>query len=162
MTHPRFPARSLTVAAFVLALGGCKSLADLDIASLDFTDPAPAASQAPAADNPAPATERAAPETDGTAPQEGGAVASQPVWHADPANDLETQLRAWGERAGWDVRWDGAVAYPLKAAARFEGDFVEAASSLLGLYQVADPPVRAWFFSGNRVLFVAVLEPPHA
>ncbi|GAB5387235.1 MAG: hypothetical protein Alpg2KO_02030 [Alphaproteobacteria bacterium] len=75
-------------------------------------------------------------------------------WIAPGGSTLKNTLVQWGDRAGWAIAWDSERDYRLEASATFYGDFETAAANLLRVFSVAQPPVRATIFRGNRVVVV--------
>ena len=68
-------------------------------------------------------------------------TADPPGWEVDPARHgtVEGVLRAWAERAGWQVAWETERRFEVGAAAVFEGtadeqeSFLKAADALLAI-----------------------------
>ena len=130
--------------------------------------PAPPQTAAPASNMPVDAGQRAASngaQPGAATPARRSAVAPEGVrpvpenarsasWRAPKGESLNNVLSDWGEKSGWTVVFQSRVIYELQASAQFDGDFVEAATSLLKSIQ-ANPMPRATFFRGNRVLLVA-------
>ena len=86
---------------------------------------------------------------DGGAPNTGGG------WTVDPDEHrtLRGVLEAWAARAGWTLVWKAREDYGLRAAASFEGGFLEAADVLLsGPATRRTLDVRA--YAANRHLVV--------
>jgi hypothetical protein len=76
-------------------------------------------------------------------------------WRADQNATLQATLSAWARQAGWAVAWQSDRDYKLMASASFYGDFETAAGNLLRTFAIADPPVRAMIYRGNRVIVVS-------
>jgi len=83
------------------------------------------------------------------------AAATPREWNARAGNTLHEVLKEWGGEAGWAVAWQTERDYRLEASATFFGDFETAASNLLRAFSIADPPVRATIYRGNRVVVVS-------
>lgn len=73
---------------------------------------------------------------------------------AEIGRNVEDTLSGWAACSGWAVRWDSDHAYVLEASAEFGGDFVAAASALVGAFAKAEPPLFGEFYATNRVLVV--------
>ena len=66
---------------------------------------------------------------------------------------LDQVLADWADRAGWTIVFQSRMRYEMQASAEFQGDFVEAASTLVGSV-VARPAPVATFYRGNKVLLI--------
>lgn len=75
-------------------------------------------------------------------------------WRAVAGKTLQEVLAEWSEESGWALAWQSERDYPLRASASFYGDFETAAGNLLRAFSVAEPPVRATMYRGNRVIVV--------
>jgi len=81
--------------------------------------------------------------------------APAPEWVVANGQDLRTVLEEWGEKAGWRIVWDSEYTYTLTSAARFQGDFLKAATELMRSMQNVRPTPTANFHQGNKVLVIA-------
>lgn len=100
-----------------------------------------------------------------------GRYAANPdeIWYADPANPyvdaarewdvregetLSALLRRWGAEAGYTIVYQSPHDYILEANVVMRGTFPEAAGQAIQSFADADPPIRAQFNTGNRVVVV--------
>lgn len=86
-----------------------------------------------------------------TVPRE---LKSSGVWIARKGRSLREILTEWSRASGWTIAWRADSEYFLQASAEFQGEFIDAASTLLESFQNASPPVQARFFKGNKALVV--------
>jgi len=70
-------------------------------------------------------------------------------------DDLRAVLESWAAANGWKVVWESKYNYPIAAAAKFDGDFVQATSALVGAMSAARPLITVDFFTGNHVVVVS-------
>lgn len=82
------------------------------------------------------------------------ANASNQEWVARGGQTLRQTLEKWSADAGWAIAWESERDYPLQASASFYGDFETASGNLLRAFSLAEPPVRATIYRGNRVIVV--------
>lgn len=76
------------------------------------------------------------------------------TWNVFAGDSLENVLMDWADKSGWTVVWNSEYSYPIKASARFEGNFMDASAALIRSFNKANPPVRGEFYKGNKVLVV--------
>lgn len=63
------------------------------------------------------------------------------VWVAEAGSTLRESVEGWGKKAGWKVIWaQEDLNYPIAAALRFEGSFMDAIDQLFPLYDNAPRP----------------------
>lgn len=96
-----------------------------------------------------------APAADGNTTITPPADASQQEWVARGGQTLRQTLEKWSADAGWAIAWESERDYPLQASASFYGDFETASGNLLRAFSLAEPPVRATIYRGNRVIVVS-------
>ncbi len=75
------------------------------------------------------------------------------TWHARAGQTLDQVLGAWADRAGWTLVFSSRMVYELQASADFEGDFTEAAGTLIRSVKAVPQPLGT-FYRGNKVLVV--------
>jgi hypothetical protein len=75
------------------------------------------------------------------------------VWHARADQTLDQVLGDWADKAGWTLIFKSPMIYELQASADFEGNFLEAASSLIRSVRAVPQPI-ATFYRGNNTLVV--------
>ncbi|SNT21967.1 Toxin co-regulated pilus biosynthesis protein Q [Noviherbaspirillum humi] len=79
--------------------------------------------------------------------------ATQCPWEVKPQDGtLRRSLEAWSIRAGWQPYWDMPVDFPVELNAKLCGTFETAIEQVLAGLSSSDAPVRALFYSGNRVI----------
>lgn len=117
--------------------------------------PAPAPEMTPA-QAPAPRGRRAAAQAaQQPAPQQVRApITGSATWRAQQGETLDQVMSDWAERAGWTLVFQSRLIYELQASADFEGDFVQAAATLIRSVRARPMPI-ATFYSGNRVLVIS-------
>ena len=76
------------------------------------------------------------------------------MWHARQGSTLDQVLGDWADKAGWTLVFSSPMIYELQASADFEGDFLEAAGSLVRSVRAAPQPV-ATFYRGNKTVVVS-------
>lgn len=87
------------------------------------------------------------------------AMQSPQVWRLEKGKSLKQNLRAWAERAGWNLEWspDVNVDYPITHSAVLTGKFVGkggVVDQLLYSLREMDKPLRAEFHTRNSVLLI--------
>jgi hypothetical protein len=70
-------------------------------------------------------------------------------------DSLRAVLNAWAEKNGWKLVWKSEFNYPIAASANFEGDFVQATTSLIKAFDAARPSITADFWTGNNVVVIS-------
>lgn len=83
--------------------------------------------------------------------------AAAPVkdWSAKSGSTLREVMSAWSKDAGWTLRWDTDLDYPIDPPGfNFQGDFVEVAQRTFALYDDAKRSFRTHMSKGNNVLLV--------
>jgi hypothetical protein len=97
---------------------------------------------APAATAPAAAAAKPAP-----------APAPTPAWEVRLVDKtVKSAFERWGSTAGWQVSWEMTVDYPVDAHASVSGSFEEAVVAVVKSMERAEIPMKAIFYSGNKVL----------
>ena len=91
----------------------------------------------------------------GKATKDGSAEAAPAGFSVAEGDDLRNVIETWGGANGWKVVWDSQYNYPIAAAAKFDGDFVQAVSALVGAMSGARPSITVDFFTGNHVVVVS-------
>lgn len=77
-----------------------------------------------------------------------------PVWRAVAGSTLRATVAAWAKQAGWVVRWEGSVDYPIVAPLEFRGTYVQAITQLIQAYAHADRPLHAALYTDQRLIRV--------
>jgi hypothetical protein len=78
----------------------------------------------------------------------------EPVWYLN-ANDLiGTDLKNWGQQAGWTVIWQAKQDWPVPTSTHFQGDFKTVASQVLNDLAAQGADIRGKFFAGNQTLVI--------
>jgi hypothetical protein len=96
----------------------------------------------------APATVAAKP-----APAPAPAPAPTPTWEVRLVDKtVKSAFERWGSTAGWQVSWEMTVDYPVDAHASVSGSFEEAVVAVVKSMERAEIPMKAIFYSGNKVL----------
>lgn len=81
------------------------------------------------------------------------------TWKLHSGKSLKENLQQWGDQSSpkWVVRWTG-VDYMIKADATFTGQFDDVyegpVSTVIGLFEKSDVPLKATFMEDNKVLLV--------
>jgi hypothetical protein len=75
------------------------------------------------------------------------------TWHAHAGQTLDQVLGSWADRVGWTLVLSSKMVYDLQASADFEGDFTEAAGTLIRSIKAVPQPLGT-FYRGNKVLVV--------
>lgn len=78
-------------------------------------------------------------------------------WVVASGQTLQSVLKSWCDREGWDLVWTTPREYPIEASAVFKGRFVDVASALVRNFERATPAPYAKFYKGNRVLVVSTI-----
>jgi hypothetical protein len=91
------------------------------------------------------------------APAKPAAVAdgtrSNQTWDIVPADKtLNAALARWAAQAGWQLVWDLPVDYAVEARTVVPGTFEEAVGLVARSMDSAEIPMKAIFYSGNKVL----------
>ena len=76
------------------------------------------------------------------------------TWHARAGQTLEQVVGDWADKAGWSAVFLSPMIYDLQASADFEGDFVEAAGSLVRSVRASPQPI-ATFYRGNKTVVIS-------
>lgn len=72
----------------------------------------------------------------------------KPVWEAKPGESLRGVIKAWSQRANYQVAWEAEdLDYPIDAPLRFEGTYEEAVAGIFQLYEKAE---RSFVVDGRR------------
>ena len=79
-------------------------------------------------------------------------------WVVASGQTLQSVLKAWCDKEGWDLVWTTPREYPIEASAVFKGRFVDVASALVRNFERAVPAPYAKFYKGNRVLVISTLD----
>ena len=88
------------------------------------------------------------------------AVAENEVrsWVVTSGQTLQSVLKSWCDKEGWDLVWTSPREYPIEASAVFRGRFVDVASALIRNFERAVPAPYAKFYKGNRVLVISTVD----
>ena len=78
-------------------------------------------------------------------------------WVVAAGETLQSVLKSWCDKEGWDLVWTTPREYPIEASAVFKGRFVDVASALVRNFERATPAPYAKFYKGNRVLVVSTV-----
>lgn len=76
------------------------------------------------------------------------------IWRAPQGKTLDQVLGDWADHAGWTLVFNSRMIYELQSGAEFEGDFVEAASSLVRSVRALPQPM-AMIYRGNKTIVVS-------
>ena len=79
-------------------------------------------------------------------------------WVVAAGETLQSVLKAWCDKEGWDLVWTTPREYPIEASAIFKGRFVDVASALVRNFERAAPAPYAKFYKGNRVLVISNVD----
>ena len=79
-------------------------------------------------------------------------------WVVASGQTLQSVLKSWCDKEGWDLVWTTPREYPIEASAVFKGRFVDVASALVRNFERAAPAPYAKFYKGNRVLVVSTID----
>ena len=79
-------------------------------------------------------------------------------WVVASGQTLQSVLKSWCDKEGWDLVWTTPREYPIEASAIFKGRFVDVASALVRNFERAAPAPYAKFYKGNRVLVVSTID----
>ena len=75
-------------------------------------------------------------------------------WSVRTGDDLETVLKQWASRAGWNIVWKSDNAYHLAGSTTFTGSFLEALDHLMTAMQDARPAPIANIYTQNQTIVV--------
>lgn len=86
--------------------------------------------------------------------------------YADPAKSWDVRegellsqlMRRWGAESGWTVVYQSPADFILQANVTVRGTFPEAAGEVIESFADAKPPLRAEFYTGNRVIVIKSAE----
>lgn len=81
-------------------------------------------------------------------------VSSTQTWIISSNKKLSETFREWSKRTDWEIIWNTSYDYPIMADAKFEGDFVQAVTTLIGSMENAKPAIKASFFKGNKKVII--------
>lgn len=76
------------------------------------------------------------------------------TWHAKQNHTLDEVLGDWADKAGWTLVFSSRMIYQLQASADFDGNFIQAASSLVRSVRASPQPIVT-FHQGNKTLVVS-------
>ncbi|WP_454688247.1 TcpQ domain-containing protein [Achromobacter aloeverae] len=75
------------------------------------------------------------------------------TWDGTAGTTLQEMVRGWAGRAGWTVRWDTPLDYPIDAKFSITADtFLDAANQVFSAYQTTAHPFRVTAYSNNVLL----------
>jgi hypothetical protein len=75
------------------------------------------------------------------------------VWEIVPTDKtLNAALARWAASAGWQLAWELPVDYAVEARTSVPGTFEEAVGMVAKSLEGAETPMKAIFYSGNKVL----------
>lgn len=111
--------------------------------------------QVAAAQAPKPAAAAAKPAAPAPAPASASTEVAKPapVWDIVPGDKtLNAALARWAAQAGWQLVWELPVDYAVEARTVVPGSFEEAVGTVARSMDSAEIPMKAIFYSGNKVL----------
>ena len=80
-------------------------------------------------------------------------VLPPPVWDIKATDKtLKAAVERWASTSGWQISWELLVDYPVDATASITGSFEEAVEAVVKSMERAETPMKAIFYSGNKVL----------
>lgn len=82
------------------------------------------------------------------------AVAPRAEWIVREGENLQSVLRDWSGKEGWKMVWESEFRYQIASSAKFDGDFVQAASELVRSMSHIRPLVTVTFYQGNKTIVV--------
>lgn len=75
------------------------------------------------------------------------------IWEIVPTDKtLNSALARWAASAGWQLVWELPVDYAIEARTSVPGTFEEAVGMVAKSMEGAETPMKAIFYSGNKVL----------
>jgi len=86
---------------------------------------------------------------------------AKPEWRLEAGKTLQSNIEAWGAKAGWRVVWKPEFRYVIGAQAILNGEFEGpegVLAQIITAYKSAERPLISEFFLGNRV--VEIREAP--
>ena len=99
-----------------------------------------------------PTTAPGAPRAVATPDKAANAAAAWEIRMAD--RTLNAALARWAATAGWQLLWELPVDYAVQVSTSVPGTFEEAVTLVVNSMESAEIPMKAVFYSGNRVLRV--------
>jgi hypothetical protein len=75
-------------------------------------------------------------------------------WSVRADTTLQSTLRSWTAREGWDLIWDAKNDYRIRASAQLGGDFLSAVRALADAVNMTSPDLTVTLYLGNRVIHV--------
>ena len=84
----------------------------------------------------------------------GRRTVSDSSWSVRADTTLQSTLRSWTAREGWDLIWDAKNDYRIRASADLGGDFLSAVRSLADAVNMTSPDLTVTLYLGNRVIHV--------
>lgn len=87
------------------------------------------------------------------------AAAQPPTWTLEPGMPLHLQLRAWAEKAGWQLEWKVPRSWLVPARTAFAGRFDEALEQVVMSLTNEGKPVQLNIWEGNHVAEVLEVTP---
>ena len=77
-----------------------------------------------------------------------------PVWTLTGGQSVGHELKAWGEKAGWQVVWNLSTDWSVPASTQFSGEFPAVAAEVIKTLAANGALIHAQFFEGNKTLVV--------
>ncbi len=81
-------------------------------------------------------------------------IVSDQSWTVQADTTLQSTLRAWTAREGWDLVWDAQNDYRIRASAHLGSDFLPAVRALADAVNMTSPDLTVTLYLGNRVIHV--------
>lgn len=81
-------------------------------------------------------------------------IVSDQSWTVQADTTLQSTLRAWTAREGWDLVWDAQNDYRIRASAHLGSDFIPAVRALADAVNMTSPDLTVTLYLGNRVIHV--------
>ncbi|MGZ1522218.1 toxin co-regulated pilus biosynthesis Q family protein [Xanthomonas citri] len=83
-----------------------------------------------------------------------GEAPAKKTWVAENGTSLRYSVSEWSKRAGWTVVWDAEVDYPIVGTLNYEGDFVEAVSSIFRAHSRSTIPLRVDIYPRQKLIHI--------
>ncbi len=85
-------------------------------------------------------------------PSDSNTIFFQQTWTLDASGSLRENLHKWARSVNWSLAWGSQHDYHIKHSTSFHGTLSDAVNRVLEHYRNAPIPLKATFYSGNKVL----------
>ncbi|WP_052942157.1 toxin co-regulated pilus biosynthesis Q family protein [Chromobacterium violaceum] len=82
------------------------------------------------------------------------AMPAADAWLAERGQSLRTVAQQWARKAGYELVWEADYDFPIAAALRFDGDFLDAMQKLFDAYAAADRPLVVNIYQEQKLVHV--------